>query len=56
MVIDPAVVFSSFFGADGLDGAEDIVVDTAGNIYLTGLTTSADGMTIGFPGAALRRA
>ena len=37
-----AVVYSSYFGGNGEDGAYGIAADTAGNAYLTGYTWSSD--------------
>jgi uncharacterized repeat protein (TIGR01451 family) len=40
LVIDPVLSFSSYFGGAGNEEATSVAVDTAGNIYLTGSTTS----------------
>jgi hypothetical protein len=54
LVIDPVVVFSTYLGGkpggggytdgkrDGADFAVDCTVDAAGNVYLTGVTSSPD--------------
>ena len=42
LVIDPVLVFSSFLGGSGQESATDVVVDPDGNIYITGMTASAD--------------
>jgi Beta-propeller repeat len=60
LVIDPVVVFSTYLGGkpgggggytngkrDGADFAVDCTVDGAGNVYLTGVTSSADFPTAG---------
>jgi uncharacterized protein (TIGR03437 family) len=45
LVIDPALVYATFFGGTGNDAATGKAVDQAGNLYVTGFTMSAD-----FPG------
>lgn len=40
VVIDPVLTYSSFLGGGVSDGGEDIAVDRAGNIYVTGFTFS----------------
>jgi uncharacterized repeat protein (TIGR01451 family) len=40
LVIDPVLSFSTYFGGTGNEEATSVAVDTAGNIYLTGSTTS----------------
>jgi len=47
LVIDPVMVFSTYFGAGSLDGAQAIALDAAGNVYLTGITSSTDLGTTG---------
>lgn len=42
LVIDPAVVFSTFLGGSYGDGVDGMKVDSAGNIYLFGDTSSSD--------------
>lgn len=41
LVIDPVLGYSSFLGGTGAEMGHDITLDGAGNIYLTGFTTSA---------------
>ncbi len=41
-----AVVYSSFFGSNGVDEFHDVAVNSAGEIFLTGLTTSTDFPTL----------
>jgi hypothetical protein len=42
LVIDPQLVYSSYFGGSGDDRATSVAVDAAGNAYVTGSTLSAD--------------
>ena len=42
LVIDPALVYSTFLGGSAPDFGLGIAVDAAGNAYVTGETTSAD--------------
>ncbi len=46
LVIDPALVYSTFLGGNAADRAFGIRVDSGGNAYLAGTTSSTD-----FPGA-----
>jgi hypothetical protein len=47
LVIDPVLSYSTYLGGNGNDIGRAIAVDTAGNAYVTGETTSTN-----FPGAA----
>jgi Beta-propeller repeat len=49
LVIDPTLAFSTYVGGSGTEQAEAIAVDTAGNAYITGNTTSTNFPTT--PGA-----
>ena len=40
LIVDPAMVFSTYFGGAGNDAARGIGTDSAGNVYIAGYTTS----------------
>ena len=42
LVIDPLLVYSSYLGGHGDETVAGIAVDAAGNLYVTGITTSVD--------------
>lgn len=42
LVIDPVLVYSTYLGGSFTDRANGIAVDSSGNVYLTGFTTSQD--------------
>lgn len=42
LVIDPVVWYSTYLGGSGIDQAGGLAVDHAGNVYVTGFTTSGD--------------
>jgi len=42
LVIDPVLGYSTFLGGTGFDFATSIAVDGAGDVYVTGVTTSID--------------
>jgi hypothetical protein len=51
LVIDPTLVFSTYFGGNGNDGGHGIALDASGNIYICGVTASTNlsGGDIGQP-------
>jgi len=57
LVIDPVLVYSTYFGGGFGEGAESIVVDRSGSAYIVGSTGSSDLPTTGgiqpAPGSAL---
>jgi hypothetical protein len=42
LIIDPVLAYSTYLGGSTNDAAYDIAVDSAGNAYVTGFTTSTD--------------
>jgi uncharacterized repeat protein (TIGR01451 family) len=42
LVIDPVLAFSAYLGGSGVDSAHGIAVDSQGNAYVTGATSSTD--------------
>ncbi len=49
VVIDPTLVYSTYLGGSGTDFGRKVVVDSSGNAYVTGETSSADFPMIYFP-------
>lgn len=49
LIIDPILIFSTYLGGSGSDGASGIAADGAGNVYVAGGTTSANFPTAGMP-------
>ncbi len=47
LVIDPGIVWATYFGGTESDGISDIAVDSAGFIYMTGITSSDNVATLG---------
>ncbi|MDB5898012.1 MAG: tandem-95 repeat protein, partial [Ramlibacter sp.] len=44
LVIDPVLNYATYFGGSGTDVATDAAVDALGNVYITGYTTSTNGI------------
>jgi Abnormal spindle-like microcephaly-assoc'd, ASPM-SPD-2-Hydin/Beta-propeller repeat len=42
LIVDPVIQYSTFFGGTTADSATGIFVDTSGNAYITGVTSSTD--------------
>ena len=42
LVIDPTLVFSTYLGGSGEDVGNSVTLDSSGNVYITGRTTSND--------------
>ena len=42
LIIDPLLVYSTYFGGSGPDQGNAITVDVEGSVYVTGVTTSVD--------------
>jgi hypothetical protein len=42
LIIDPVLAYSTYWGGNGGERADDIAVDAFGNAYITGSTSSAD--------------
>jgi hypothetical protein len=49
LVIDPYLVYATLLGGSAGDEGRDVAVDAAGNLYVTGTTTSADLPQAGSP-------
>jgi hypothetical protein len=42
LIVDPALIYSTFLGGTGADSANALAIDTAGNTYIAGSTSSTD--------------
>ena len=47
LIIDPVLSWATYLGGSDSDGGHNIAVDTAGDVYVTGVTSSSD-----FPGTS----
>jgi Beta-propeller repeat len=47
LIIDPVLSYSTFLGGNGDDDPRSIATDAAGNVYITGSTTSTDFAAVG---------
>lgn len=52
LVIDPTLVYSTFLGGSGSDGAYGVAIDASGATYLAGTTASTDFPDAAFPTGA----
>jgi hypothetical protein len=48
LVIDPVLVYSTYFGSTGSDLGASVATDSAGNVYIAGQVSAADFPTTGF--------
>ena len=42
LVIDPTIAFSTYIGGTSDDDGNSVAIDSAGNVYITGITASSD--------------
>ena len=42
LIIDPTLVYGTYLGGSGFEEADGVALDSAGNVYITGATTSTD--------------
>ncbi len=47
LIIDPNVIWGTYFGAAANDQSDEIAVDALGNVVVAGITTSTSGITTG---------
>lgn len=46
LVIDPVLVYATYFGGDGDEGTAGIAVDSAGSVYVTGFFSTSAGFPV----------
>jgi hypothetical protein len=46
LVIDPVLVYATYFGGDGDEGTAGIAVDSAGSVYVTGFFSTSPGFPV----------
>ena len=46
LVIDPGILYSSYFGGNFAEAAQDVTLDAGGNVYITGYTDSVNFPTV----------
>jgi hypothetical protein len=46
LVIDPAVTWATYYGGSGGEDAQSMAIDASGNLFISGLTSSATGIAM----------
>ena len=55
LIIDPEVIWSSYYGGESYDEVNGIAADVAGNVYITGTTTSTTNISGNAAGALIHQ-